>query len=88
MLETSEAIISIRPIFAEEILRKRKTVELRRRIPATKVGTRLWIYATRPVSSIIGIAKVSNIIRSDPAAIWSLYSALVGINRAEFRSVL
>jgi len=80
----ADAIISIRPEFAEAILNRSKSVELRRRIPATNRGTRLWIYATMPVGSIVGTAVVKEIARGSPTAIWNAYKAHVGLNRTSF----
>jgi predicted transcriptional regulator len=80
----NEAIISIRPTFTEAILSGRKTVELRRRIPPVEVGARLWIYATRPVAAIVGIAIIDTIFRGTPQAVWETYSDRIAINRVDF----
>lgn len=79
-----EAIISIRPTFAEAILSGKKTVELRRRIPPVEVGARLWIYATRPVAAIVGIAVIDTIFQGTPQAVWETYSDRIAINRGDF----
>lgn len=84
MAKFSEAIISIRPRFAEAILSERKTVELRRRIPQIEIGTRLFIYATRPTGAIVGVAIVDTIFRGTPEAVWETYSDRIGINRSDF----
>lgn len=84
MAKFSEAIISIRPTFAEAILSGRKTVELRRRIPPIEVGARLWIYATRPTASIVGVAIIDTIFRGTPEAVWETYSDRTAINRSDF----
>ena len=84
MAKFNEAIISIRPPFAEAILAGDKTVELRRRIPPVEVGARLWIYATRPVASIVGVAIIDTIFRGTPDAVWETYSDRTAINRNEF----
>lgn len=86
MAKFSEAIISIRPAFAEAILSGRKTVELRRRIPPIEVGARLWIYATRPAASIVGVAIIDTIFRGTPQAVWETYSDRIAINRDGFNS--
>lgn len=82
----SDAIISIRPKYAEAILCGEKTVELRRRIPAISVGTRLWIYTTLPVGAITGTAVVHQIRRGTPGEIWREFRAHAGVNRSEFRN--
>lgn len=84
MAKFNEAIISIRPTFADAILSGNKTVELRRRIPPVEVGARLWIYATRPVAAVVGIAIIDAIFRGTPQAVWETYSDRIAINRGDF----
>lgn len=80
----NDAIISIRPAFAEAILSGKKTVELRRRIPPVELGTRLWIYATRPVAAIVGVAIIDAICRGTPQAVWEATSDRTAIDRGDF----
>jgi predicted transcriptional regulator len=80
----NDAIISIHPRHAYAILDGAKTIELRRRIPPLSVGTRLWIYATRPVGAVIGVATVERIVRDDPAQIWLEFGKQSGINQDDF----
>lgn len=80
----SDAIISIRPEFAELILEGKKTVELRRRIPSLAVGTRLWIYATLPVGAVIGTVTVHGIARGAKGKIWKEWSSETGVTRKEY----
>ncbi|MER8886713.1 ASCH domain-containing protein [Mesorhizobium sp. M0678] len=84
MAKSNEAIISIRPKFAEAILSGQKTIELRRRIPLISIGTRLWIYATRPVGAVIGSATVKRIIRGLPEEVWTKGGDLAGLDRESF----
>lgn len=84
MTPDSDAIISIHPRHANAILDGAKTVELRRRIPALSVGTRLWIYATRPVGAVIGTATVDSIVRGDPEEMWLKFGDRTGIDRIDY----
>lgn len=84
LAKPGDAIISIRPNFAEAILSGAKTVELRRRIPPIEIGTCLWIYATRPTAAVVGMAVVTAIYRATPDAVWEAYSAQGAIDRDEF----
>lgn len=86
MAKPGEAIISIRPNFVEAILSGSKTVELRRRIPPLEIGTRLWIYATRPTAAVLGSAIVDAIVRGTPDAVWEAYSSQAAITHDEFNS--
>jgi predicted transcriptional regulator len=56
--DASDALISIRPGYANAILDGTKTIELRRRVPELVSGTRLWIYATRPTAAVVGVAPI------------------------------
>ncbi len=80
----SDAIISIRPNFAEAILSGKKTVELRRRIPPLPVGTKLWIYATKPTGAVIGSAVIREIVLGSPDEVWTTNEHKVGVSREEF----
>jgi len=82
----TEAIISIRPNFAEAILSGEKTVELRRRVPPIGAGTRLWIYATKPIAAVIGSSVVRRVLRASPAELWEKFGSLTGIDRDAFDS--
>jgi predicted transcriptional regulator len=82
--KSGEAIISIRPKFAEAIVSGQKTMELRRRIPSIGVGTRLWIYATKPVGAVIGSATLDRIIRGLPQQVWSEGGDQAGVDREAY----
>lgn len=84
MTEPTEAIISIKPNFAEAIFSKTKTVELRRRVPMFPIGTRLWIYATLPVGAVLGTAEIIGRYEGTPDEIWETFYNEVGISRTQF----
>ena len=84
MDSVDNALISIRPRYAEAILTGEKTVELRRRIPAIDLGTRLWIYATRPLGAIVGSAIVDKIIEGTPVEIWEMCMGRIAVGRCEY----
>lgn len=84
MPQSNAAIISIRPNFAEAILSGAKSVELRRRIPAIMVSTRLWIYATLPIGAVVGSATVQRIIRGSPDEVWAKGGRQAGIDRVAY----
>lgn len=84
MHKIEEAIISIHPKYSDAILRGEKTIELRRRIPNTAIGTRLWIYATRPQAAIVGSAVVKEILRGTPDTIWNSCKTEICIDRKSY----
>ncbi|MEE9454683.1 MAG: ASCH domain-containing protein [Paracoccaceae bacterium] len=79
-----EAIISIKPKYADAIMTGGKTVELRRRIPPIEIGSRLWIYATRPKAAIIGSVILSEIVSMTPDELWRHCGEKAAIDRTAY----
>jgi predicted transcriptional regulator len=84
--DAADAIISIHPTYADAILTGKKTIELRRRVPALPLGTRLWIYATRPTGAVIGIATIRDVARGHPSTIWKKHRNGAGVDHASFEA--
>lgn len=86
MADAADAIISIHRGYADAILAGTKTVELRRKLPEIPSGTRLWIYATRPTSAVVGFATIQDVRRAAPTTIWKKHRAGVGVDHAAFKT--
>ncbi|MBR0840873.1 ASCH domain-containing protein [Bradyrhizobium liaoningense] len=84
MTDAGDAIISIHPAYATAILDGTKTIELRRRIPPLGQGTRLWIYATRPMAAVVGRATIAGVSRAHPRTIWQKHRSETGVDYASF----
>jgi predicted transcriptional regulator len=84
--DAADAIISIHPSYADAILAGTKTIELRRRIPELPSGTRLWIYATRPIAAVIGFVTIQNVARAHPRTIWQKHRDGTGVDHASFKA--
>lgn len=84
MCNSGDAIISIKPHYVDAILSGKKTVELRRRIPPIELGTRLWIYATRPKAAILGTAILKEIVRETPTNLWRNHGLRTGVDKSTF----
>lgn len=65
----SAILLSIKPKFADLILEGSKRVELRRSIPAQRVGT-IAIYSSSPVQSIVALVDVKETIEATPTKLW------------------
>jgi predicted transcriptional regulator len=66
-----DIIISIRPLYAFKIFEGHKTVELRRKFSeAAAIGVTAFIYASSPVSAIIGRARINHVTKLPVATIW------------------
>jgi predicted transcriptional regulator len=82
--DAADALISIRPTYADAILAGKKTIELRRRIPELAAGTRLWIYATRPTAAVIGFVTIKEVARAHPRTLWQKHRNGTGVDHASF----
>ena len=81
-----QAIISLKPRYADLILTGKKSVELRSRIVRLEPGTTIWIYSTRPVGRIVGFAEVKSVVHDEPTLIWRRFRKKICIDEAEFNS--
>ena len=79
------ALMAIHPNFAEAILDGTKTVEFRKRAPASDIRTVL-IYATSPVQAIVGSFEIGQIITSDPGSVWDAFGDAGVIGALDFDS--
>lgn len=84
MNDHDEILISLKPRHAANIFEGEKTVELRKRRPNIKPGTRIWIYATSPTAAIKGYANLAQIQSGPPSLIWKNLGSQTGISKDEF----
>src|SRR5687767_3532768 len=82
----THAIISVHPPHALSILGGDKSVEIRTRHVALKVGSFLWIYSTLPVGQIQAVARVQKIHRLSPARAWSRFESQMALRRTDYLS--
>jgi predicted transcriptional regulator len=80
----TSAILSIKPDFAEAIFRGEKQFEFRRRLFKTKTPTRIFVYASAPISKIIGHFEIDDIISKRPSSLWKDTKHAAGIKRSYF----
>lgn len=81
-------LLSVRPRYANEILKGAKTAEIRRQRPTVRPGTLVIIYATKPVGALIGTARISSVVCGDPTDMWEQHHSSTGITRAEYDAYL
>lgn len=82
----NQLLLSVKPEYAERIMRRKKTVELRRKFSTRWIGHRINIYASSPVMSLMGEARISGIVVNKPAAIWERFHDQIGCTQSEFDS--
>lgn len=80
-----DAILSIKPIYAKQILAGIKKVEFRKRSFKEKVR-RVYIYASVPVKQIVGYFTFTEIDEDTPANLWEKYKDVGGIAKEDFFS--
>lgn len=78
-------IISVKPEYAIKILKREKTIELRKCAPK-RVGKDgyILIYVTAPVKELWGVYKIENIIKENPNTLWENFGKQTGITKQEF----
>ncbi len=77
-------ILSIKPEFIEKIFSGEKKYEYRKILFKQKVDT-VYIYASSPISKIVGEFKIEEIICDTPEAIWNQTKAQSGISKSFFQ---
>ncbi|MCD6391709.1 MAG: ASCH domain-containing protein [Dehalococcoidia bacterium] len=77
-------LLSIRPKYAEAITAGRKSFEFRKSIFKYHSVERVYLYATNPVSKVVGSFKVGEIIYREPKLLWEELGHLSGISSTEF----
>jgi predicted transcriptional regulator len=77
------AILSIKPKFAEAILSEEKKVEFRK-TPIKKEVEKFFIYSTSPVKKITGYFTANEIIEDSPQNLWEQFGELGFIDRTAF----
>jgi predicted transcriptional regulator len=81
-------VLSIKPQYAELILSGTKTVEFRRAWAAESIDT-IVIYASAPIQKLVGIVRVTDIVRAKPTALWSYCSKCGGgLSKSELLAYL
>ena len=76
-------ILSIKPEFVEKIFSGEKQYEYRKVLFKQKVDT-VYIYASRPISKIVGEFKIDEILCDTPENIWKETRRQSGVTRKFF----
>lgn len=80
-----DVVLSIRPKYSSRIMSGEKTVELRRRFPASAPkGTIAYIYSTSPERAMVGVAEISSVKKLAIEELWRRYAHVAFIERPEF----
>jgi type I restriction enzyme S subunit len=77
-------LLSIKPVYVDEIVKGNKKYEFRRIIFKNKKIKRIYIYATAPVGKIVASFAVRKVIEDSPTALWRKCRRSAGISRKDF----
>jgi len=78
-----DAILSIKPIYANQILNGNKKVEFRKK-KFKKSVDRVYIYSSSPQKMIVGYFTIKNIVEDTPTNLWEQFNAVGGIDKESF----
>lgn len=76
--------ISVKPEFANKLICKEKSIELRKVKPNVKSGDYIVIYASSPVKCVVGFGKIKQIIITTPSKMWEEHSSELGIDKERY----
>ncbi|GHT46464.1 hypothetical protein AGMMS49965_24050 [Bacteroidia bacterium] len=79
----TDAILSIKPIYANNILSGGKKVEFRKKIFKKSVE-RVYIYSSSPQKMIVGYFTIKEIVEDTPANLWNKFKEVGGIEKNDF----
>jgi predicted transcriptional regulator len=75
-----EVLLSIKPTFAKKIFEGTKKYEFRKVIFKQKGITKIIVYASAPISKVIGEFEIDTIICDDPSRLWDITHKHAGID--------
>jgi predicted transcriptional regulator len=79
-----EVILSIKPKFADKIFNGEKEFEFRRTIFKNKTVNKVIIYASAPISKIVGEFEIEYIYHKELELLWDATKTKAGITREYF----
>lgn len=82
---TNGLLMSIKPTFVKRIFDGNKMVEIRKKFNEKWLNRRVTLYASSPVSGILGYAYIENIINDTPENIWDSYGNDAGCSKSEYK---
>lgn len=81
-------LLSVRPEFAHALLAGTKTAEVRRRFPAVRTPSTIYVYSSTPDRAVLGTVQLVGIDRPSASAVWDLYRDQIQIRRQPLEDYL
>ncbi len=85
MNEKKYVLMSIKPQYAEMIRQKKKSVELRKRIPKIKENDIIIFYESSPVKAVTLACEVSKIFCMPPEMLWKKCGKRAAVEHSFFQ---
>ena len=80
----TNVILSIRPNFCQAIFNGSKVYEYRKRVFKSSDVDKVYIYASKPISRIVGYFTIKRVIDDTPSTVWNLTHKFGGISKKYF----
>ena len=84
MYTRMNVIMSIRPTFCKLIFDGQKRYEYRKRVFSRSDVDKVYVYASKPISKIVGYFTIKRIIEDTPLMAWELTHEHGGISKKQF----
>lgn len=81
-----KVILSIKPEFAEKIFNGSKKFEFRRRLYKNKDVKAVIVYASAPISKIIGEFEIGSVLHDDLNSLWKRTNQYSGITEEYYHN--
>lgn len=81
--EKYAVLISIFPIYANQIFEGSKKIEFRKKIFSSKIN-KIVVYSTKPVAKIVGLWDYDGVERLSPLELWGKYFNVGGIKKEKY----
>ena len=80
----NNVLLSIKPIFAERIFSGQKQYEFRKAIFRDQSVKKIFVYASAPISQVIGEFYIEDILKLSPEKLWKITNKQAGISKDYF----
>lgn len=81
-----DLVMSVKPQYADSIIRGDKKVEVRRIFSKKWEGSRVSLYVSSPVRALVGSATIARVVESEPEELWDNYNGALGCSKQEYDS--
>ena len=76
--------MSIKPCFCDSIFKGLKLYEYRKKVFKLSDVEKVYVYASKPISKIVGYFTIKRIIEDTPLMIWNMTHEHGGITKKQF----